>query len=254
MKKTFKKLTCIILTAIMVCTTMAFTVSAASGPSYSKSQTVYMTSKNSNSSYTSIYVGNLTSSQKISKSSVKSSKSSVLAPYSLYRNTYSYENQYFESGMKGYKGSGYNYSIELRAKKAGSANISFKIGSKKYTSKVTVKAYTNPISSLTVTGVKNGSSNLAGKFKNESYSDLKLSKNVKNATVTCKAASGWKIVRIGTYDANNKLQRSISTRNEGASALSLHAGNLTKNQRNEITVDLVNTKTGGSLSCTMFLS
>ena len=26
MKKTFKKLTCIILTAIMVCTTMAFTV------------------------------------------------------------------------------------------------------------------------------------------------------------------------------------------------------------------------------------
>ena len=125
MKKMFKKLTCIILTAIMVCTTMAFTVSAASGPSYSKRQTVYMTSKNSNSSYTSIYVGNLTSSQKISKSSVKSSKSAVLAPYSLYRNTYSYENQYFESGMKGYKGSGYSYSIELRAKKAGSANISF---------------------------------------------------------------------------------------------------------------------------------
>ena len=87
MKKTFKKLTCIILTAIMVCTTMAFTVSAASGPSYSKRQTVYMTSKNSNSSYTTIYVGNLTSSQKISKSSVKSSKSAVLAPYSLYRNT-----------------------------------------------------------------------------------------------------------------------------------------------------------------------
>ena len=221
MKKTFKKLTCIILTAIMVCTTMAFTVSAASGPSYSKRQTVYMTSKNSNSSYTSIYVGNLTSSQKISKSSVKSSKSAVLAPYSLYRNTYSYENQYFESGMKGNKGSGYSYSIELRAKKAGSANISFKIGSKKYTSKVTVKAYTNPISSL---------------------------------TVTCKAASGWKIVRIGTFDENNKLQRSISTRNEGASVLSLHAGNLTKNHINEITVDLVNTKTGGSLSCTMYLS
>lgn len=170
MKKTFKKLTCIILTAIMVCTTMAFTVSAASGPSYSKRQTVYMTSKNSNSSYTSIYVGNLTSSQKISKSSVKSSKSSVLAPYSLYRNTYSYENQYFERGMKGYKGSDYSYSIELRAKKAGSANISFKIGSKKYTSKVTVKAYTNPISSLTVTGVKNrSSSNLAGKFKRKLF-------------------------------------------------------------------------------------
>ena len=255
MKKTFKKLTCIILTAIMVCTTMAFTVSAASGPSYSKRQTVYMTSKNSNSSYTSIYVGNLTSSQKISKSSVKSSKSAVLAPYSLYRNTYSYENQYFESGMKGNKGSGYSYSIELRAKKAGSANISFKIGSKKYTSKVTVKAYTNPISSLTVTGVKNGSSsNLAGKFKNKNYSSLKLSKNVKKATVTCKAASGWKIVRIGTFDENNKLQRSISTRNEGASVLSLHAGNLTKNHINEITVDLVNTKTGGSLSCTMYLS
>ena len=256
MKKMFKKLTCIILTAIMVCTTMAFTVSAASGPSYSKRQTVYMTSKNSNSSYTSIYVGNLTSSQKISKSSVKSSKSAVLAPYSLYRNTYSYENQYFESGMKGYKGSGYSYSIELRAKKAGSANISFKIGSKKYTSKVTVKAYTNPISSLTVTGVKNGSSsNLAGKFKNENYSDLKLSKNVKNATVTCKASSGWKIRRIGTYDTNNKLQRSISTSAQGGiSALSLHAGNLIKNHINEITVDLVNTKTGGSLSCTMYLS
>ena len=157
--------------------------------------------------------------------------------------------------MKGNKGSGYSYSIELRAKKAVSANISFKIGSKKYTSKVTVKAYTNTISSLTVTGVKNGSSsNLAGKFKNESYSDLKLSKNVKNATVTCKAVSGWKIVRIGTFDENNKLQRSISTRNEGASVLSLHAGNLTKNHINEITVDLVNTKTGGSLSCTMYLS
>ena len=255
MKKTFKKLTCIILTAIMVCTTMAFTVSAASGPSYSTSQTVYMTSKNSTGNYVSIYVGNLTSSQKITKSSVKSSNNAVAQPRSLYRSTYTYENQYLTGNDKGYKGSGYSYSIELNAKKAGNANISFKIGSKKYTSKVTVKAYTNPISSLTVTGVKNGSnSNLAGKFKNESYSSLKLSKNVKNATVTCKSASGWKITRIGTYDENNKLQRSISTRNAGASALSLHAGNLTKNQRNEITVDLINTKTGGSLSCTMYLS
>ena len=62
------------------------------------------------------------------------------------------------------------------------------------------------------------------------------------------------LVKCGTFDENNKLQRSISTRNEGASVLSLHAGNLTKNHINEITVDLVNTKTGGSLSCTMYLS
>ena len=101
---------------------------------------------------------------------------------------------------------------------------------------------------------KEATGKISDKFKNKNYSSLKLSKNVKNATVTCKAASGWKIVRIGTFDESNKLQRSISTRNEGASVLSLHAGNLTKNHINEITVDLVNTKTGGSLSCTMYLS
>lgn len=241
MKRKLRKLGGIILAVAMLASMMpAAVVNAA--PSVSKNQTLYRSSKSSNS-YVSIYVNNLGSST-IKKSSVKSSNTSVAKPYSIYDSKYSSKTEYFDGSKARSNSSHYGY-IELKASKAGTATVSFKVGSKSYSSKVTVKDYVNPVKSIKISGVNSGK-NLASLTKSNSYVSGLTSKTTKNAKVQVTAASGWKITEIYTSDYNSGDHYNYYN-NKGKTSATLNAGTFTKG-RSYVNVTFTNTKNGASLS------
>lgn len=231
-------------------------VTADAAVSYPKEQTLYMTSTSGNS-YLSFYVGGLKKSETIGKSSVKSSDKKICAPWYLERatSTYSYKTQYYD-GQKPYSSSSssYGYYIGLQAKKTGTAKISFKVGSKTYTSKVKFKKYTNPLKTVKISGVNNGN-NVASKLKNSNYcSTLKLTKTTKNATVTVKPNSGWKVQSIEVY--NGQTGDTIRVSNYGTKGVSnatLNVGTLKAKSYLRVYITCVDSN-GTSLSCNYYIN
>ena len=217
--KRMKKICGVLLATVLLVTMFSSTAFAAI--SIPKSQTVYLRSK-SGISYTGIVgiaVDGMTKKQKITKSSVKSSNTSVIAPTSMYRSASDYSYQYFDnSGNDSSRSSAYSY-IDLVAKKPGTATVSFKIGSKTYKTKVTVKNYVNPAATIKIPGVNSGK-NIASKFKSQNYASGKQAKTVKSGKISVKAASGWKLTNISVYD--NRTNQTISYwSSKGVSSVSL---------------------------------
>ena len=102
---------------------------------------------------------------------------------------------------------------------------------------------------MTITGIQNGSSkNLAGKFKKSSEANVQVKKGQKNASITCRAAAGWKITSLIFSNKTTNIGKSIVSE-KGVSSVNLRVGNLTAGQKGYITIDLINTKTGGRQSC-----
>ena len=252
MKKIFKKLSCVLLAAVFCCMMTPFAVNAA--VRYEKNQTIYRDSKADPYTSGDITVWGLSDKQSISQSSVKViSGKNIISLSNFAKSTSKYSWEYWEKGQKATaKADGY-YSISFRAKKNGTGKIAFKIGKKTYTATVRILPYVNPVSSLTVTGVKNGSSaNLAGKFK--TYSSVMetsgIKKAQKNAVITCKAAKGWKITSLGFSNEKTNVTRDIYN-DKGVSSVSLRAGDLAAGQTGSIDISLVNVKTGGTQDCTL---
>lgn len=261
MKRILKKVTCVILTALIICTITPLAASAAGTIDYPKTQTFYMAGKNKGVLDETIFINNVPVKSTILKSSVKvtSGKSVVsLTDVSRFKNS-SY-NEYFENGLKPYSYTSNSFFISFDIKKAGTSRISFKIGNKSCVSTVKVLPYVNPIARLTLTGVKNGSdNNLAGKFKtNNSGSYVRLNKAQKNAVLTCNAASGWKITSMRFINKKTNITRNVASINglkasTGVSYMKLNTGNLVAKQTGEIIVYLRNAKTGASQTCTLNL-
>lgn len=254
MKNIFKKLSCALLAAVMICTMVPLTANAATNTiTYPKSQVVYMSSKTSDYNYGSISINNIPSKQSISKANINVvSGKSVISLSSFTSSTWKDSTASFIKGVKPYTYSDHYYRIGFNIKKTGTAKISFKVGTKTYTSTIKVLPYTNPIKSLTVSGV---SGNVAGKLKTTSYaSGIRVNKAQSNAWIKCTAANGWKITYMSFNNRKNNTQRSISTNNStGTSSFSLHAGNLAAKQSGSIYLTLVNTKTKGMQSCSIDL-
>ncbi|MBP5159376.1 MAG: hypothetical protein ILP10_03660 [Lachnospiraceae bacterium] len=147
----------------------------------------------------SFRISDIPKGTQIDAASIKSSNTSVAALYNVYDSVYSTDVTW--------EGKGYA-EIYYEVKGFGTAKFSYKIGSKKYTTKVTVKKgsgdassnYVNPLSKLTISGVNSGK-NIASKLKKYNYvENLKLASTQKNAKVTAKAKKGWKITSITIYD------------------------------------------------------
>lgn len=85
--------------------------------------------------------------------------------------------------------------IGCRAQKAGITTVSFKIGDKQYKTKVYVKKYTNPLKSISITGLKDGNkTNLANLTNTTNITKkIELPGTVKNPKVQMIAKKGWKI-------------------------------------------------------------
>lgn len=253
MKNIFKKLSCVLLAAVMICTITPFTASAATSKlSYPKTKTIYLAGKNVLSSYGGIEVSNIPSKQSISKSNIKIiSGKNVVALDSLDNSTQSDRIEYFGKGNKPDIYFDHYYNIGLRIKKTGTAKISFKVGSKTYTSTIKAVAYTNPLKSLTITGT---SGNLAGKFKTSNNGYLQNKKTRKNTFIKCTAASGWKITSVYFSNQNTGVQRNIFYTKKNASSFNFYTGDLAANQKAHLNILLVNTKTGGTQICTFHIN
>lgn len=264
MNKLGKKLLGLALAAAMAVSALSPMAVSAAGPSVQANQTVYQTAKSGSSSTQSIYVYDLTKSQTIKKSTVKSSDSKVAKLYALQKSTYSTSDktEYYESGMKdsNYSYNDYSYLIRLRLLKAGKTTVSFKIGSKTYKTNLTVMGYTNPLSSVKITGINKGKS-VASKLNKQNSANLTLKKTAKNAVISLKAKKGWKITDVsmtyykdnGGYSYSNE-RYSYYSYGEGKSSVALRVGNLVGKGKYNVNISMKNTSNGGYLNCSYYIN
>lgn len=236
MKRFTSKIITFALAAAFAVTSVPMTAQAA--PYVPTSGIVYMAGTDV-TTYTSLSISNLGKSDRF-KSIKSSSKSVAEIYYSEYTNSkYSTHTIYTDKNLKDYKYNSDSYygNIGLKLKKAGKAKISFKIGSKSYSTQVTVKKYTNPAKSITVSGVNSGK-NFASKTKNSKNASIKVSKKSSNAKIAVKANKGWKISRISkqSYSAGCSCQYSYG---KGVSSASIYLGSLAKGENGYIEVAFV---------------
>ena len=254
MKEILKKLSCVILTAVMICIMAPLAVNAGSVISYDKNRTLYNYGKDNLIPSETIIITGIPSNQQISKASVKViSGKNVISLVEFSKHIGNYSTEYFKKGSKTSTKKEHYYSISVRPKRTGTGKISFKVGKKTYTTTIKILPYENPLSSLTVTGIKNGSNgNLAGKFKTNHFvmERTRINKTQKNAVITCKAAEGWKITSLGFTNNKTNVTRMIDNE-KGVSSVKLRIGDLVVKQTGYISISLINTKTGGTQDCTL---
>lgn len=216
---------------VALCTTKAF-----AAIDYPTSRIVYLSSANSTGNL-AISVSGFAKGKGVVKSSVKSSNTSVVTAHTLSKSS----SEATKLAKDGYNSKYYYDYIELTLKKPGTAKVSYKVGSKSCSTTVKVLKYTNPIKTLTITGV-NGGKNLASKFNTSSYVNGKGGK--KTGKITVAAKSGWKIRSISYQDSKYAKYWSHSISGGAAKAtLSIPV----KITGGHVSVDFVNTKTGGML-------
>ncbi len=165
--------------------------------------------------------------------------------------------EYLDNGnwKTAFSNSNYEYVIKLKMKKTGTTNITYYIGSKKYTLSVKIGSYQNPVKTITLTGVKNGKNfaSLTSKKGTGTGIELPLKANAKKAVLKVKPASGWKIRGVSIVDTKSGEQLSRVCRNNGGSLMSsvtLNWGTLKANRNYEVHVDFINTSTRVSLGWT----
>lgn len=245
MKKTWKKIAGLLFAALTFA--LMFSILAGAEPLYRKTQYFYLNGKSGGGSGELVIEG-LPENQKIVRSSVKSSTPAIASVGKLsYSHLYEEEGRFEKLPISNAKYRG-TYTIGINLHKAGTTKITFKIGKKTYTSTIKVLPYTNPLSRLTITGIKNGSStNLAGKFSKNSSTQVKLPNTQKNAQISLNAASGWKIIRV-YYMAEGK-NRMLTSEKESSSAV-LFAGTMSAGESfRDVRVTLRNSRTGATIEC-----
>jgi hypothetical protein len=210
-------------------------------------ETYYLTSDEAY--YTSFYIGGLSKSSKVTN--VKSSNESVVTlnyyqkSSSASSNTTKYFNSDEEDSTNSYKD--YSAYIGIILNKEGSSNITYTIGKKKYTTKITVKKYTNPLKTVEISGLKNGKkSNLSGLVdKSSSASGLTLKSDQKNATIKVAVKKGWKINYVELYDEVEVTALQLYNYAAGLSSVTLHPGTLKKDGAYSFYVGMYNEENGG---------
>ncbi|MCM1569971.1 MAG: hypothetical protein NC081_11075 [Roseburia sp.] len=233
MKKLASKIVSLALAAAFAVTSVPMVANAA--PYYSLSGMVYLTGNDYTT--TDLYVSNLGKSDKLK--SVKSSAKSVATVESIQHtaSTYSTNITYTDSVNKpyNYKYDSYYAYINLKLKKAGTTKISFKIGSKSYSTSLKVMKYTNPAKSITITGV-NSNKDISSKTKSKNNGTVKVSKKASNAKIALSAKSGWKITNIEFRNYAQNIQYSQSYNATGVSKATMYVGNLAKGTAGQLSV------------------
>lgn len=178
MKKHFKKLLPVLL--ILTLTLVTFvTVEAKTITSDSKTVTVY---SKSSKAYNNFLKKSISANEKILTTVPNSKKITNLK--STNTAVVTLKTQKGSGNAKGYT------AVFLKIKKAGTATVSYKIGTTTYKTKIIVKKYTNPFSTL-----KLGGQSITSKFKTNNVYTLRYAKyKNKSLKLNYKAKSGWTIV------------------------------------------------------------
>lgn len=248
MRKLTKKLMGAVLAAAVALTALPVTASAA--VSYSKKQVVYLTPGVSDG-WNTLYVYGLKKGQTIKKSSIKSSKKSVLEVSYVQNGTSTYKNYSYTAKKNKTTSFTDRYAyISYHMKKAGTATISYKIGTKTYKTKVTLKKYTNPLKSITISGVSGGK-NIASKVNKSTNASLKMTKSSSNGSVKISTKSGWKITyaSVDVYKHTDKVDSLLFSRgyysySKPASSVTLKVGSMSKSNRYYVNISCQSTSGG----------
>ncbi len=233
--KAIRRTLCLALVAMMLC--------AAAVPALAATKTIYLEGKDSNYGWAWFTVGEYKKGTKITN--VKSSKPSVL---SLNRvEIREGENTNYEN--KKYSNSYVNLEVECRARKAGSAKITYKANGKAKSQAVAVKAYTNPVKSFVLTGL--GNANLKSKFATDDYCSAEaLKKDAPAGLLKVSAASGWKISSLYFNDGDNDIQYEFYSWGKPVSSAKLNVPAMKAGKHYYIWANFVNTKTKGEIDVT----
>ena len=252
MRKFYKRISCALLLAVLLCMMVSGTASAAI--KYTKSQTLYLGGKGQNAwNYGYIYVDNLAPDEMIAKNSVRSN-SSIISNISVYRYGSIYKREYIWSPYYKWDDSeeyNNNASIDFLINRPGMVKISFKVGKKTYTSTVKVLSYTNPLAKVTISGVRSGNGeNLAPWLKNSSRVAFRMAKTQNNVKVSAVAAKNWKITEMYYWSDNNTKNCNTSCYRTSAE---LALGRIGAKSKGSIQITLKNVKTGGTVTCSYSL-
>lgn len=252
MKNVRKRLAALALSFVVACTALTPVTAKAATPTYTKEQTVYLQSKNGTTTQW-LYVSNLGKSDTIKKKNVSSSNTNVASLFALEKrtSTSSYKYEYY-NGAKDYEYSNksYGYDIGVTLKKAGTTEVEFKIGNKSYTSKLTVKKYTNPVKSFKFADKTINKS----KFNSQNTYGTSYKKNQDNAKLTVKAASGWKITNVSSYSPETYDEINYWCSSKPKSSVTLYCGEVEKSKLYRVSVTFRNTKDNGTITVYYYMN
>lgn len=250
MKRNHWKMLKILMVTFLFC--FLFSSTALAEIDYPKNMTIYKNSKSAGAYvYGYINLTDLQPSDQITKGSLKSS-STILQNLSATR--YIFLDRYEDIYPGTWDDIEYRWdsaAIEFTAHRTGIARVNFKIGNKSYSTKVKVLAYENPLSKVTITGIKNGTNtNLASMLKNRNIAEIRNTKTINNAKLSITAAKNWKITGLH-YNSSNGETRSL---NCYRSSVSMNVGKLAKNKVSYISCWMENVTTGGTIYCYYYLN
>jgi hypothetical protein len=192
---------------------------------------------------------------------LKSSNRKVLQPFSCHVYKGSLTDTWFTDEGAGYDDPAADESyatMYFTAKKKGTSTISFTSGNKKYTQKVTVKKYVNPLKKLTISNV-NGGQDIHDLLKNTNSISIAQTASDDPVRLTAQAASGWQITGMdfensvvddegedNTYNSKRRFARAVSS-------TSVILGSY--NQKNYTVADITlrNQKNKGEIKVTVVL-
>ncbi len=253
MNKTLKRVLTLALALIMLLS-LAATAFADDGDVYpfSGEVTVYRSLKEGKSYFTiplAVGVQNFT----LKRSTVKLSANTCGAvPYrfnkSLGKETRTDYDLFFKDWNITTTDTSCVYTFTFTAETAGTCTINYKIGDARFTIKVKVLDYVNPLKSLSFTNFNSGK-NYASKFKSGNHSnDLVFKSNVKSSSLKLAAKDGWKILSAEILDCNTLNRVTFSSARKGLASVSVRWGTFKITHTYSIKVTLYNTKNGGTLN------
>ena len=233
--KMFRKILCTALVVALIATVMMTAMA--------ETVTLYMQGKdNGTNFYQSLDVQNVTKNTKITN--IKSSNKNVMKVLALHKSTSTYK-----SLDTGKTETSYGASITVNLKKLGTATVTYKKDGEPVSQKYAVKAYSNPISSLVLTGIS--SKNLKSRFDQHGIADpLSLTKNAGAGKLKAKAASGWVITSVSWRDQAEDCEHYYFNY-RGVSSCALNVPKMIKGNGYHISIDLRNKATGGTLYVSM---
>ncbi len=242
MKKMMKRMISLALVAALSCGLFAAVpVSAASTPTYDKTVSTYLGAKSSKYGFMHTYAEIEIKNCAAKPTDVK-----------LYSKNVGLTAVNYDKGSK-------TAGITVNSAKAGTYKVTFKIKGTKYSCNVVFKKHTNPVSTVKITGVKNGK-NIASYTQNanQNSTKLKLKKNVSNAKLTLKIKSGWKLTQMGLYryKKSGSIDRTMFNK-ENLSKTGKYTrtlGNLKTNKEYVLAMTFVNMKNGGTIYLTYYIN
>ena len=251
MNKTMKRLLTAVLALVMLCMAVPAAFADDEITPETGTQTIYLRQKEGTQTV-SVDLARGSKDFTIKRSSIKVTPGDTGAEfYYLYKShdVWGSDYEYEEWDPYSYESTTYSYSVTLRVNHSGTAKVSYKIGKKSYTVTLKVKAYVNPVTTITLTGVNKGK-NFASKCKTYMPYEPSLSfpSVVKSATLKVVPKTGWKLRDVSFYDDTTGTSYSKSNWNSGLSSVSLKVGKPDPTHKYSISINFVNSSNGASLN------